>query len=64
MHCTLKVRLTLKLSLILRTLDLVESKVKEGGKYNLTQFSVHQLISPANIELIGKKKKNNVIKFF
>ena len=37
-----------------RTLDLVEAKVREGGKYNLTQFTVHQLISPANIELIGR----------
>ena len=34
-------------------MDLVEAKVREGGKYNLTQFTVHQLISPANIELIG-----------
>jgi len=37
-----------------RTLDLVEAKVAQGGNYNLSApFSVHNLISPANIELIG-----------
>lgn len=36
-----------------RTLELVEAKIKEGGRYNLTAFSVTNLISPANLELIG-----------
>ena len=37
----------------LRTLELVEAKVREGGQYNLSSFSVGKLISPANLELIG-----------
>ena len=37
----------------LRTLELVEAKVAEGGQYNLSSFSVTKLISPANLELIG-----------
>ena len=36
-----------------RTLELVEAKVREGGQYNLTAFTVGRLISPANLELIG-----------
>ena len=36
-----------------RTLELVEAKVAEGGQYNLSEFSVAKLISPANLELIG-----------
>ena len=36
-----------------RTLELVEAKVAEGGQYNLSEFSVTKLISPANLELIG-----------
>ena len=38
---------------VLRTLELVEAKVAEGGQYNLSSFSVAKLISPANLELIG-----------
>jgi hypothetical protein len=34
-------------------LELVEAKVKEGSRYNLTAFTVTNLISPANLELIG-----------
>ena len=37
----------------LRTLELVQAKVQEGGRYNLSTFSVSKLISPANLELIG-----------
>lgn len=37
----------------LRTLELVQAKVQEGGHYNLSTFSVSKLISPANLELIG-----------
>ena len=36
-----------------RTLEIVEAKVKEGAKYNLSTFSAAKLISPANLELIG-----------
>ena len=37
----------------IRTLELVEAKVREGGRYNLSSFSPASLISPANLELIG-----------
>ena len=37
----------------IRTLELVETKVKEGAEYNLSTFSLDRLISPANLELIG-----------
>ena len=33
--------------------DPLFSKVREGGEYNLSAFSVGELISPANLELIG-----------
>jgi len=37
-----------------RTLDLVEDKVREGKEYtNISTFSIVNLISPANLELIG-----------
>ena len=37
----------------IRTLELVEAKVREGGRYNLSSFSLAKLISPANLDLIG-----------
>ena len=33
--------------------DPLFAKVREGGEYNLSAFSVGELISPANLELIG-----------
>ena len=32
------------------------AKVREGGEYNLSAFSVGELISPANLELIGANR--------